>query len=322
MLTHNHTNLTCITSLKESFAEFLDLDVGAGNASSDTIKTYLHHVKHYFLWCNQQGIFPEDATRKDLKIYRRYLIEVLQYKPSTIALKLAVIRRLYAAAVENHIVAVNPAVGIKPPKESRAPSDSINYLEEEEVEQLLNAIEDRNDVKSLRDRLLVGVMVLEGCRCIEMYGLSIKDIVRRGKDVGLTVTGKRNIRTVPLTPELATLLYRYIGARAAEGETLNPDTPLFMSLAKNNFGKRLTRRSIQKIVDKYLIATNLKHSDGRIISAHSLRHTAGTLALRHGADLRQVQDLLGHADIRTTSLYTHVGDRWENNPALNFNVKI
>ena len=64
-----------------------------------------------------------------------------------------------------------------------------------------------------------------------------------------------------------------------------------------------------------LTATNLKHTPGRTLTAHSLRHTAGTLALRTGSDLRQVQDLLGHADPRTTSIYAHVRDKWEHNPA-------
>ena len=77
----------------------------------------------------------------------------------------------------------------------------------------------------------------------------------------------------------------------------------------------MSRRSIRAIIDGYLKATNLKHQNGRTLSAHSLRHTAGTLALRTGSDLRQVQDLLGHADPRTTSIYAHVGDRWEHNPA-------
>ena len=93
-------------------------------------------------------------------------------------------------------------------------------------------------------------------------------------------------------------------------------------MASNCYGHRLSRRSIQIIVDKYLTACNLKHTEGRTLSAHSLRHTAGTLALRTGADLRQVQDLLGHADPRTTAIYAHVGDRWENNPALNFGVNL
>ncbi len=81
-------------------------------------------------------------------------------------------------------------------------------------------------------------------------------------------------------------------------------------------------RSIRAIIDAYLKATNLKHTPGRTLSAHSLRHTAGTLALRTGSDLRQVQDLLGHADPRTTSIYAHVGERWEHNPGASIEEKL
>ena len=70
----------------------------------------------------------------------------------------------------------------------------------------------------------------------------------------------------------------------------------------------MSRRGIRAIIDRYLEATGLKHTPGRTLSAHSLRHTAGTLSMRAGADLRQVQDLLGHADPQTTSIYSHVGD--------------
>jgi site-specific recombinase XerD len=90
----------------------------------------------------------------------------------------------------------------------------------------------------------------------------------------------------------------------------------------NSKGRQLSRRSIRAIVDRYLITTGLKHKEGRTLSAHSLRHTAGTQALRAGADLRQVQDLLGHADPRTTSIYAHVGDRWEYNPGASVEEKM
>jgi integrase/recombinase XerD len=163
---------------------------------------------------------------------------------------------------------------------------------------------------------------MEGCRTVEMHRLSMEDIIRRGRNVGLRVKGKRSLRIVPLIPDLVKLLELYLEARQQAGEEFTPHTPIFISVARNNFGHRLTRRSIQRIVDKYLTATNLKHTPGRTLSAHSLRHTAGTLALRTGSDLRQVQDLLGHADPRTTAIYAHVGDRWLNNPALNFGVEL
>ena len=79
---------------------------------------------------------------------------------------------------------------------------------------------------------------------------------------------------------------------------------------------------MRKIVDGYLKALKIKHGEGRTLSAHSLRHTAGTLAIQSGASLRQVQELLGHADPKTTAIYTHVGDRWLNNPALNLGIKL
>ncbi len=322
MLATSTPTLLTQTDLIDSFAHFLNVDVAAGDASDDTIKNYACQTKKYFQWCDQFGIAPIKATRDDIKQYRRWLIEVKEYKPATIAFKLIVVRRLYAAAVEKGLIVTNPAIGVHPPRECRDPAERITYLEQPEIAYLLNAIPTDLSIASLRARLLVAVMMMEGCRTVEMHRLSIKDIIRRGKNVGLRVKGKRSLRIVPLTSDLVKLLELYIDARQQAGEELTPDTPMFISVARNNRGHRLTRRSIQRIVDKYLKATDLKHTPGRTLSAHSLRHTAGTLALRTGSDLRQVQDLLGHADPRTTAIYAHVGDRWENNPALKFGVEL
>ena len=307
----------------DSFAQFLNLDVAAGKASSDTLKNYVCQTKKYLDWCKEFKIDPLTATQEDIKQYRRWLVEVKNYKPATISLNLIVVRRLYAAAVKKGLIATNPAIGVTPPSESRDPTERITYLERSEVHHLLSAIPQDSSVASLRDRFLIAVMILEGCRTIEMHRLSIKDIIRRGDDIGLRVNGKRSIRVVPLIPDLVTLLEHYLEARKVSGrELLILDSPLIISVAHRNYGNRLSRRSIQRVIDKYLNATGLKHTEGRTLSAHSLRHTAGTLALRTGADLRQVQDLLGHADPRTTAIYAHVGDRWENNPALNFGVNL
>ena len=310
------------TDLIDSFAHFLNVDVASGDASNDTIKNYACQTKKYFQWCDRFGIAPIKATRADIKQYRRWLVEVKQYKPATIAFKLIVVRRLYAAALERGLILVNPAIGVHPPRECRDPAERITYLEQPEVPHLLSAIPTDLSVPSLRDRLLVAVMTLEGCRTVEMHRLSIKDIIKRGKNVGLRVKGKRSLRIVPLTNDLVKLLELYLEARLQADDKLTPDTPIFISVARNNHGHRLTRRSIQKVVNKYLKATGLKHTPGRTLSTHSLRHTAGTLALRTGSDLRQVQDLLGHADPRTTAIYAHVGDRWLNNPALKFGVPL
>jgi integrase/recombinase XerD len=157
---------------------------------------------------------------------------------------------------------------------------------------------------------------------VELHRANISDVIRQGRNFGIRVEGKRNIRVVPLTPEIANILLQYLEAREERGETLKPSSPLFIAVGNRAGGKRISRRGIRLVVDRYLQLAALKHTSGRVISAHSLRHTAGTLALRSGAELRQVQDLLGHADPRTTCIYAHVADRWLNNPALKLGIKL
>jgi integrase/recombinase XerD len=311
-----------VDTLLEVFAEFLDIDVSAGDAATDTIVTYRRQIEQFLQWCDRHQLLPAEVTKEDIKRYRRWMVETQKFKPTTIALKLAVVRRFYQAAVEKGLIDLNPVKGIKPPREKRDPAERITYLEKSEVQELLATIPNDNSLKSARDKALIGIMALEGPRTIELHRANISDIVRQGKNIGIRVEGKRNIRVVPLTPDLGELLFTYLDIREETGEKLKPARPLFISVSNRANGERLSRRGIRSIVDSYLQATNLKNTPGRTISAHSLRHTAGTLALHSGADLRQVQDLLGHADPRTTSLYAHVADRWENNPALKIDIEL
>lgn len=302
--------------LQDAFANFLRLDIGSGDVAADTVKTYLSQIKQYLTWCFEQEVNPACVSRTEIKEYRRFLVEEKEYKPSTISLKLTTVKRFYDAALEYGLIPTNPVLGVKAPRDKKDPAEKINYLESSELKTLLHSLVDDGSVKAKRDRLLIAIMALEGTRTIEMHRASIGDLVQQGDNIGIRVEGKRSIRVVPLTPYLTDLLKDYLQTRKNQGEVLLGERPLFMAVGNRAGGKRLSRVSIRRIVDKYLYATNLKHRPGRTISAHSLRHTAGTLALRNGADLRQVQDLLGHADPRTTSIYAHVNDRWQHNPAL------
>lgn len=311
-------------ALLATFADFLEIDVGAGDAADDTLRTYRQQLLQYVQWCDRQQIDPALATKDDIKQYRRWAIDRRRFKPATVALKLSVVRRFYQAAVEKGLLASNPAAGVKPPREKRDPADRITYLEDAEVRQLLHAVPRDDSLKSARDRLLLAIMALEGPRTVELHRANLRDIVRQGRNWGIRVEGKRNIRVVPLTPDLARLLEAYLDRRRdavpSRSGKLPASSPLLIAVGNRANGKRLSRRGIRLIVDRYLQLADLKHTPGRTISAHSLRHTAGTLALRSGAELRQVQDLLGHADPRTTCIYAHVGDRWENNPALKLGI--
>ena len=324
MLATNNTAITSVSTdyLLAVFAEFLDIDVGAGDAASDTLKTYRRQLQQFLHWCDSKQINPVDVTKDDIKRYRHWMIKTKKYKSATISLKLSVVRRFYQAAVEKGLLGINPAAGVKPPREKRDPAEKITYLESAEVTQLLHTIPEDGTIKCARDRAILAIMALEGTRTIELHRADIASLVRQGNNLGIRVEGKRSIRVVPLTPDIAKILVFYLKLREAAGEKLKPNRPLFIAVGNRAGGNRISRRGIRLIVDNYLELADLKYNPGRTISAHSLRHTAGTLALRAGADLRQVQDLLGHSDPRTTCIYAHVGDRWENNPALNLDIDL
>ena len=307
--------------LIQTFTQFLQFDVANGAASGETISAYWIHVKYYLNWCVQKHVQPRDADRNTIKLYRYDLIQH-GYGSKTMDLKLSSVRRFYDAAIEYGVLIYNPAMRINAPINPVDRTESITYLNQDEANKLLGSIDNPHQLKLLRDRLMLGLMTLEGVRTIELHRANIGDIVRIGEDVGLKLNGKRRIRTVPLTSELAVLLDLYLAIRVEEGYEAHLDSPLFISLVRWANGDRLTRRGMRYLVDYYLKRVDLKDMPSRKISAHSLRHTAGTLAVQNGASLRQVQDLLGHADLRTTALYIHVGDKWKNNPALKSGVNL
>lgn len=318
------------TTLKDIFAQFLQLEVGDGAASIDTIRSYISQTKQYLNWCQDNLLPPIEADFQDIKLYRQYLIEQ-NYKPRTIATKLNIIRRFYDAALNKGLITLNPVSSVKAPTTREDPAARITYLEAEELKYLLDFINSELDqfttnkqrLSILRDRLLVGIMALEGCRTVEIHNLKVNDIVSQGIKTGLRVSAKRASRIVPLTENLSAQLGEYLETRQKVlRRKIKPTDYVFVSFSNNNKGGQLSRRGIREICDRYLIATNLKHTPGRTLSAHSLRHTAGTLALRTGSDLRQVQDLLGHADPKTTSIYAHVADRWSNNPGNDIEKKL
>ena len=322
MLSQPLTTTITTNTLLDIFADFLDIDVSAGDAAHDTIKTYRRQVEQFVNWCDRHQLNPVEITKEDIKNYRRWMIQTKKFQPATIALKLSVVRRFYQAAVDKDLLSINPATGVKPPREKRDPADKITYLEKVEVEKLLQTIPQNNSIKALRDKTLLAIMALEGTRTVELHRANIGDIIRQGKNLGIRVEGKRHIRVVPLTSAIGQILVTYLNSREATGEKLKPTQPLFISVGNRAKNQRLSRRGIRLIIDNYLNQADLKYTPGRTISAHSLRHTAGTLALHSGAQLRQVQDLLGHADPRTTCIYTHVADRWENNPALKVGIEL
>jgi site-specific recombinase XerD len=310
--------------MKQCFDRYLAIEVANGNAAPDTVETYQRRIKQYLTWCGDRSLSPALVKNDDILVYRRYLIEKRKLKSPTIALTLVVIRAFYAACEKQGLVPENPAMGVNPPKSKVDAVDSLTFLTTEQLQSLLSQMSTDNSLKSLRDRLIVCLMALEGLRTVELNRANLGDISgKKGDKCFLRVEGKGKIRTVPLRNDLAELMWQYLAARKTTGEKLTPVSCLFISLSNRFYGDRLSRRGIRYIVDGYLNSAELKEIVyGSSRSCHSLRHTAGTLGLSGGASLRQVQELLGHSDPKTTAIYAHVLERHENNPALGIDVKI
>ena len=303
-------------ALPRPFGQILNEEIAKGRASSDTVKTYSVQFKLFVDWCKTKGLEVAAVTEEQVKEYRYFLAEK-GFKVATIALKLTVVRRIFEIAVERGLMAINPALRVKPPTERKDAAAQNNYLELEEAQKLVATLPTDDSLASWRDRLLVSLMVIQGCRQIELHRLNVSDVIRRGNKVGIRVSGKGSIRVIPLKEEVASLLERYLEARKATGETLKPNTAMFINLSRNisvNKENRLTRTSMQRIVNGYLSKARLKHSESRTITTHGLRHTVGYLLTAMGKPLRVVQEFLGHSDPKTTALYAHIVNLWENNP--------
>lgn len=218
-----------------AFADFLSIDVSAGDAATDTLQTYRRQVEQFLKWCDRHDLDPAQLDKNDIKRYRHWLINVRGFKPATIALKLSVVRRFYQAAVEHRLLPINPALGVKPPREKRDPAERITFLEKAEVEKLLASVPqgvgEPDPVRLLqvrRDRALLAIMALEGPRTVELHRANVSNIIQQGQHLGIRVEGKRNIRIVPLTPEIGQILMDYLQTRRDQGENFTPTTPYLL----------------------------------------------------------------------------------------------
>ena len=230
---------------------------------------------------------PDEVSHLDI---RRFLAHLHgDHKKSSIGRKLAAVRALFRYLLREGVVAKNPAelVGT-PKKEQRAPF----HLTIDEITALVEAPKEAT-ILSLRDKAILEVLYSCGIRLTELTGLKVQDIDREGRLVRVLGKGNKE-RIVPLGRQAAKAVTAYLEERR--------DPPGDAPFLLNARGGRLTGRSVARIVDKYLV----KLATMKKVSPHTLRHTFATHLLEGGADLRAIQDLLGHASLSTTQKYTHV----------------
>jgi integrase/recombinase XerD len=302
--------------LDQAFARFLRLEVANGDATPDTIRSYRAQVGIWVRWCAANDLDPATAGPDEVKRYRQHLVnDGLQ--PTTVANKLAILRRFYAAIQAAGLRPDNPAAGIRPPRAKKAPED-FGYLSEVELTLLFRSVPVLDDEAALRDRALLALLGLQGLRTVEIERANVDDLRQRGDDTALLVRGKYHDRLVYLRSDVADALNAYLDDRASPLDD-GLGRPLFTAVGNRAGGRRISRRGVRFTVDRHLREAGLKRAG---VSDHALRHTAATLAYRYSHDLRAVQDLLGHRDPRTTSRYARVVDLATTNPVLKVPVKL
>jgi len=224
---------------------------------------------------------------------RRYLADLrrAQYSRATIARKIATLRSFYKFLAREGEVPGNPVKVIRTPRlGKRLPK----FLDPAEVERLLSAPKG-DDLLSRRDAAILEVLYSTGMRVGELVGLDLEDIDPLAEVVRVRGKGRRE-RLAPLGSFAVRALNRYLDARA--GADVKDDRAVFV----NRHGRRLSARSVRRKLAKYLAEAGLDPA----VSPHTLRHSFATHMLERGADLRAVQELLGHRSLSTTQIYTHV----------------
>jgi integrase/recombinase XerC len=266
------------------------------DASSHTIKSYREDLTQAlgFFRDHLAGgtVTPDRITTRLLRAYLAWL-HGKGYAKTTVARRLAAVRSWLRYLCRQGVLARNPSDGLRGPRqEKRLP----HFLGTEQVTRLLEA--PARTAPGTRDRALFETMYSAGLRVSELVGLDIDDLDLDGGTLVVRGKGKRE-RVALLGRPAVAALRDWLAARAgliAE----QPKLPAAVFL--NRFGRRLTARSVARFLEKYLAQTGL---DSRT-SPHTLRHSFATHLLDAGADVRSVQELLGHRSLGTTQIYTHV----------------
>jgi len=269
----------------EKFKTYLTLEK---NSSPHTVLNYISDLEEFLA-----RIADKKIEAVDYLTVRKYMAELTTKKLAkrSIARKLSSLRTFFRFLQRDGYVKSNPVLSVSTPKLDRK---LPVFLDEEKTAKLVTAPETK-DIEGLRDRAILETLYSCGLRVSELVGMNVGSVDFIS---GLVkVLGKGRVeRLTPVGDKAISAIREYLEKRDSSG--LSHQEALFL----NRSGHRLTDRSVRRVIDKYIKATAIKEK----ISPHSLRHSFATHLLNHGADLRVVQELLGHKNLSTTQIYTHV----------------
>lgn len=294
--------------MKEKFLEKLKYEY---NYSDLTINGYDYEITKFLDYLNDNHL---DYKKINLDMIRNYLkyLDSLKYKKNSISKNLSSLRSFYKFLTEEKVILNNPFKNISNPKKDKKLPDFLNY---EEINKLFDSADTATPL-GLRNRCILELLYDTGIRVSELVNLKINDIEFDKKIINILGKGKKE-RIVYYGDYLQEVLDKYIN----DSRKYLLNNKLSEYLILNNNGSKITTRGVEYIIDKMVNEAAIKHK----ISPHVLRHTFATHMLNGGADIKSIQQLLGHESLSTTGIYTHITndvlrqEYLKNHPRSNLN---
>ena len=277
----------------KSFIAYLSVEK---NFSNYTVSAYKSDLVSFFIWTN--NISPEKVTYNQIREYLHF-IQKFNYKKTTVARNIASLRTFFKYLYKSQFIEINPAENISAPKK---PKSLPKFLTDDEMNKILDNIK-IDTPAGLRNKAILELLSATGMRVSELSNLNFEDL--NLDENAITVFGKGAKERIVLVSERAKkYLLQYIDVarplivKNAPVQELTESSPVFI----NKTGYRLQSKTIRVVINDLVDKIQLpKH-----VTPHVFRHSFATRMLEHGADLRVVQELLGHASISNTQIYTHV----------------
>lgn len=262
-------------------------------SSEHTVVSYINDLKQFsaFLINSYPETIPEQANASMVK---SWIVDLMskEYSPSSVNRKIVTLNTFFKFLLRENKISGNPVSGIQTPKK---PKRIVKYLEEEEIIKILEELDFEKDFEGIRDHLIIEILYGTGIRLSELIGLKVVNTdVRQGV---IKVFGKRSKeRIIPLNKSLIELLKEFLEKREETGLAAGEGRLLVTAKGKPLY-PMLVYRVVKKKVDQMIRRTS--------ISPHVLRHTFATHLINRGADINAIKELLGHASLAATQIYTH-----------------
>ncbi len=281
---------------KQDLEDFKSYIIAEKNFSKHTAKAYCSDILSFLVWMDEQSC--EDINFSKVREYLHF-IQKFNYKKTTIARKIASLRTFYKYLYRERKVDSNPAMNLTNPKR---PKSLPKFLTPDEVEQILNNTKIETPA-GYRNRTILELLWATGMRISELSGLNFGDLNLEHNEIRVFGKGSKE-RIILVTDRAKSFLERYIESardlipKGFPVPDKSENSPVFI----NNTGYRLQTRTVRNVINEVVEKINLpKH-----VTPHMFRHSFATHLIENGADLRVVQELLGHASISNTQIYTHV----------------